>query len=121
MATAQARAADAEPKTTMSPSPRFLTSVPPDSAMAWRRIEKCPRRTSSEASADRRCDSSVEPTTSVKRIVALSVLKKSPPPGGHQSMRRADCPAERPEVALSRLRSTPDLGISGRSRARTER
>ena len=40
MATAQARAAEAEAKTTMSPSPRFFTSVPPASAMAWRRIEK---------------------------------------------------------------------------------
>ena len=51
MATAQARAADAEPKTTMSPSPRFFTSVPPASAMAWRRMEKWFRRTSSATSA----------------------------------------------------------------------
>src|SRR5664280_907852 len=74
MATAQARAADAEPKTTMSPSPRFFTSVPPDSAMAWRRIEKWPRRSSSAVSGDRRCDSSVEPTMSVKRIATFSVV-----------------------------------------------
>ena len=52
MATPQSKAADAEEKATMRPSPRFLTSVPPASVTACRRIEKCPRRTSS-ASAKR--------------------------------------------------------------------
>ena len=40
MATAHPNAADAELKTTMSPSPGFFTSVPPDSAIACRRVEK---------------------------------------------------------------------------------
>jgi hypothetical protein len=52
----------------MIPSPKFLTSVPPVSAMAWRRIEKWIRRTSSAASGERRWGSSVEPTMSVKRV-----------------------------------------------------
>jgi hypothetical protein len=34
MATAQDSTADADPNTTMSPSPRFFTSVPPASATA---------------------------------------------------------------------------------------
>ena len=42
MATAQARAAEAEANTTISPSPRFLTSVPPASATAWRRTRSGP-------------------------------------------------------------------------------
>ena len=79
MATAQAMAAEADAKTTMSPSPRFFTSVPPDSARAWRRIEKCPRRTSSAASGARRCDSSVEPTTSVNRTATFSIDKTDSP------------------------------------------
>src|ERR1700733_14650216 len=52
MATPQSRAADAEEKTAITPAPRFLTSVPPVSVMAWRRIEKCPRRTSSASDGD---------------------------------------------------------------------
>src|ERR1022692_3711046 len=114
MATPQARAATAETKTTMSPSPRFLTSVPPDSAMAWRRIEKCPRRTSSAASAERRCDNSVEPTTSVKRIVALSVLKKSPP--RLEDTRVCDgrnVPPRGPDAVLLRPGPALDFGTQG--------
>ena len=57
---------------------RFFTSVPPASAMAWRRTEKCPRRTSSADSGDSRCDSAVEPTTSVNRIATFSVVKSHP-------------------------------------------
>ena len=41
MATPQSKAADADGKTAIIPSPRFLTSAPPVSVMAWRRIEKC--------------------------------------------------------------------------------
>src|SRR4051794_33610298 len=44
IATAHASAADAEPNTTISPSPRFFTSMPSVSAIAWRKIEKWPRR-----------------------------------------------------------------------------
>ena len=79
IATAQARAADAEANITMSSSPKFFTSLPPASATAWRRIDKCPRRTSSAASGDNCCDNSVDPTTSVKRIVALSMAKRHLP------------------------------------------
>ena len=50
MATAQDNAADDEANTTMSPSPRFFTSVPPASATACRKIAKCRRRSSSAAS-----------------------------------------------------------------------
>ena len=39
IATAQDKAAEAEVKATISPSPRCFTSVPPDSAMDWRRRE----------------------------------------------------------------------------------
>ena len=66
-------------KTTMTPSPRFLTSVPPASAMAWRRIEKCSRRSSSAASGSKAEANAVDPTMSVNRIVTLSVLKNQPP------------------------------------------
>jgi len=86
MATAQASAADAEPNTTMRPSPRFLTSVPPASTIVWRRIEKCPRRSSSAASGDTRCDKSVEPTTSVNRMTVLSMAMRHLWLGRHQSI-----------------------------------
>ena len=48
--------------------------MPPDSAMAWRRIEKCSRRTSSATSAESRCDRSVDPTMSVNRMATFSVV-----------------------------------------------
>jgi len=63
----------------MRPSPRFFTSMPPASAIAWRRIEKCSRRSSSAASGAKADANAVDPTMSVNRIVAPSVLKKHPP------------------------------------------
>ena len=53
IATAHDNAADADRNTTISPSPRFFTSVPPASTTAWRNIAKCPRRSSSAASGAR--------------------------------------------------------------------
>ena len=79
MATAHDRAAEAIGNTTMSPSPRFFTSVPPEAAMAWRSAEKCVRRSSSPASGVSAEASSVEPTRSVKSTVTFSVAATGPP------------------------------------------
>ena len=98
MATVHPIAADADPKTTMNPSPRFLTSAPPASVMAWRRIEKWPRRTSS-AAWDRRWDSSVEPTMSVKSTATFSV---SP---GFFRLQHASTEATRSELVGARSQS----------------
>ena len=89
MATAQLRAADAAGKTTMRPSPRFFTSVPPEVAMACRRAEKCLWRTSSPASGVSEEASSVEPTRSVKSTVMFSVVATEPPvPASRRKIRR---------------------------------
>ena len=115
MATAQARAADAEEKTTISPSPRFFTSVPPASAMAWRRIEKWPRRTSS-AILGQPLDSSVEPTMSVNRIATFSVVTVGPPPPARPNRRRYE-----PENAGERRRYREPVQVSPSKHARRRR
>ena len=74
IATAHDNAADADANTTMSPSPRFFTSVPPASATACRKIEKCSRRNSSAASGARLDASAVEPTMSVNNTATFSVV-----------------------------------------------
>jgi hypothetical protein len=74
MATAHDIADDAVANTTMSPSPRFFTSVPPASATAWRRIEKWPRRTASAASGDNPAANAVEPAMSVNSTATFTVV-----------------------------------------------
>src|ERR1700674_1538289 len=88
MATAHERAAEAAGKTTMRPSPRFFTSVPPEVEMARRRAEKCLRRTSSPASGVSKEASSVEPTRSVKSTVMFSVAATEPPSRKYGKIRR---------------------------------
>src|ERR1019366_6355446 len=62
------------------------------------------------------CESSVEPTTSVNRIVALSVLKNYPPAWEHQSRSRPERPAQGSKGGHFRGYDTPHLGASRRSR-----
>ena len=73
MATAHASAPDAAGNTTISPSPRFLTSVPPVAASASRSTPKCVRRRSSKASWDNWDANAVEPTRSVNITVTVSI------------------------------------------------
>ena len=80
MATAHDRAADATGKTTMIPSPRVLTSLPPEAATAWRSAEKCARRNSPAASVLRAEASAVESTRSVKSTAMFSLAATRPPP-----------------------------------------
>jgi hypothetical protein len=80
MATAQESALEGEVNATMSPSPKFFTSIPFASAMAWRRMEKCPRRSSSASSGDKLDASLVEPTMSVNSTVTFSVVTGMAPP-----------------------------------------
>jgi hypothetical protein len=103
----------------MRPSPRFLTSVPPDAAIALRRTEKCARRSSSAASGERAEASSVEPTRSVKRIVTCSLRDIGPAPpataGYHTryvtALRRTPC---QPGDASPRSgEQDPDDGATG--------
>ena len=105
MATPQASAAEAEANTTMSPSPRFFTSVPPAWAMPGvgsRNARGEPRR---PASGESRCDSSVEPTTSVNRIATFSVVKTdSSRLGRHRVVERQIVPLRRPGTQLLALR-----------------
>ena len=68
---AQRTASAALGNTTISPSPRFLTSWPPRWSTASRRSRKCARRTVSAASSPMRLSNSVEPTMSVNSSVTV--------------------------------------------------
>ena len=108
MATPLSSAADADAKTTMTPSPRFLTSVPPVSAIAWRSTEKGPRWTSSATSAVSRWDNSVDPTKSVNRIATFSVViviapLPAPPKNTWRRLHPLGVNAEGPTATVGRV------------------
>ena len=71
--TPQTTASAADPKMARTPSPRVLTSSPRVRWMALRRAAKWVRRTSLKADWPSRVMSSVEPTRSVNRTVAVPV------------------------------------------------
>lgn len=72
IATAAATASDAPAKVAMMPSPRPLTTRPPCVSTASASSRSCRRRRSSAASSPSRARSSVDPTRSVKRTVAVA-------------------------------------------------
>src|SRR5438309_5092266 len=72
ISTAQPTAAEELVKTTISPSPTFLTSRPPVVSTAPRRIAKWSRRRLSAAPGPTRVASPVDPTRSVNRTVLVS-------------------------------------------------
>ena len=74
-ATAAARAATADGKVAMTPSPVFFTSDPPWAATTSRRRAKCSPRSSSKAASPRRTMSSVEPTRSVKSTASTPLAR----------------------------------------------
>ena len=68
---------------------RLIRNMPILVATAWRRAEKCLRRTSSPASGVNVEASSVEPTRSVKSTVMFSVVATEPPvPATRRKSRR---------------------------------
>ncbi len=72
MPTEPANARLGEENITINPSPRFLTSMPPDPAAAPRNNRKCVCRNSSAASGPRRAAVAVESTRSVNTNVAVT-------------------------------------------------
>ena len=113
-----ARAAEAEPKTTMSPSPRFFTSVPPGLGDGLAQDREVLPADLVGGLGDRGCDNSVDPTTSVNRIVALSVVKNHLP--GTPRRRRPEWPAQEGQGGHWGLRHTSNLGAPRRSTTRME-
>ena len=63
---------------TMSPSPRFFTSVPPAASIAPRNRPKCVWRSSPRPQDPDVDDSSVDPTRSVNNTVTVWVVATSP-------------------------------------------
>ena len=103
MATAQERAGIVASNATMSPSPRFLTSVPPVAAITSRSVAKWARRTSSAASGESEEESSVEPTRSVKSTVTFSVAATGPPHLRLPGRRVGEGSRPRPRAAVTGL------------------
>ena len=110
IATAHDNAADADPNTTISPSPRFFTSVPPASATACRKIEKCSRRSSSAASGDRLDANAVEPTMSVNNTATFSVVTTALLPLAIHN--RKPHPAQTHSAPRKRRRGAPERLIT---------
>ena len=77
----------------MSPSPRFLTSVPPASATAWRRTAKWARRTSSAVLGRQPLGQLGGSHESVNRIATFSVVTVVLPPPAPHNRRRQDTPS----------------------------
>ena len=80
MATAAATASDAPENVAITPSPKFFTRHPRFASMEPERRWSCFRRISSAASSPSRARSSVDPTKSVKRTMAVDRPAPAPLP-----------------------------------------
>ena len=114
-----ATAADADENATISPSPVFLNSRPPDASIASRSSAKYSSRSSSARTGPTDVASRVDPTRSTSQIVASSTDSAKPPPRGIPGDGSLRPPRRRP--GLRKAGQSPPGGepLRRRARART--